>query len=263
MVHNMNSQSVQRWDDLMSQQADTENKIIEGSEKKGSVHWWKPVLLLGLLGAVLILTQVLDLKEQLGVVRFWIGNLGSYAPFAFALLYAVAVVAAVPGQVLTITAGALFGTVLGVVVVIFGATLGASVSFLIARYLARDTVAHWLSRNEKFRKLDRLTERCGATMVAITRLIPLFPFILLNYGFGLTKVPFWTYVFWSWLCMFPGTILYVAGSDALFTGIARGKIAWGIIVAMAVTAIILGFLIRFARGKLQNGDKASVVKGDL
>ncbi len=262
----MGSQSVEHWDGSMSQQADTGKNISEGSEKKGSVRCWKPVLFLGLLGGLLILAQVLDLKEQLGALRLWIGNLGPYAPVAFALLYAVAVVAAVPGSVLTIAAAALFGTVLGVVVVIFGATLGASASFLIARYLARDAVAHWLSRNEKFKKLDQLTERRGAVMVALTRLVPLFPFILLNYGFGLTKVPFRTYVFWSWLCMLPGTILYVAGSDALFTGIARGEIPWGIIGAVAVAAILLGLLIRFARSKLQGTDEASrvkTVKGDL
>jgi uncharacterized membrane protein YdjX (TVP38/TMEM64 family) len=76
---------------------------------------------------------------------------------------------------------------------------------------------------------------------------PLFPFNLLNYGFGLTRVPFWTYVFWSWLCMLPGTALYVVGADAVARGLAQGRVPWGLIGALAGVAVILFFLVRAAR----------------
>ena len=116
-----------------------------------------------------------------------------------------------PGSALTAVAGGLFGSVVGTVAVSAGATIGAALAFLVARYLARSSVEKWLEGNQKFQRLDRLTERQGAVMVAITRLVPLFPFNLLNFGFGLTRVPFWTYLIFSWLCMLPGTILYVVG----------------------------------------------------
>jgi uncharacterized membrane protein YdjX (TVP38/TMEM64 family) len=131
---------------------------------------------------------------------------------------------ALPGSALTVAAGALFGSVLGIAVVSIGPTIGSSLSFLIARYFARDPVAHRLSKNDRFRKLDQLTQKHGAVIVALTRLVPFLPFNLLNHGFGLARVPFSTYVFWSWLCMLPGTALYVIGADAFTSGISQGKI---------------------------------------
>jgi uncharacterized membrane protein YdjX (TVP38/TMEM64 family) len=90
-----------------------------------------------------------------------------------------------------------------------------------------NAVVNWLSRSDKFQKLDRLTEDHGAIIVALTRLVPISPFNLLNYGFGLTKVPFWTYVFWSWVCTLPGTILHVVGADAVTEAFAAGQSALG------------------------------------
>jgi uncharacterized membrane protein YdjX (TVP38/TMEM64 family) len=132
-----------------------------------------------------------------------------------------------------------------------GATVGASLAFLISRYFARDAIVRWLSDKEKFRRLDRLTEQHGAIIVALTRLVPLFPFNLLNYGFGLTRVRFWTYVFWSWLCMLPGTILYVVGADAIAKAIAQGRVPWTLVAILVAAAIALALLVRFARRKLQ------------
>jgi uncharacterized membrane protein YdjX (TVP38/TMEM64 family) len=182
--------------------------------------------------------------------------MGAWGPVVFVPLYAMAVVAALPGSALTVAAGALFGSVLGVLVVSTAATLGASLSFLIARYFARDAIARWLSTNEKFRRLDQLTEQHGVIIVALTRLVPLFPFNLLNYGFGLTRVPFWTYLFWSWLCMLPGTILYVVGADALTQGIARGEMPWVLIGAIGGVGALLMMLVRYARRRLQNEEMA-------
>lgn len=173
----------------------------------------------------------------------------------FVLLYVVAVVAMLPGSALTLAAGALFGSVVGTAVVSVGATLGAGAAFLVSRYFARDAAANWLGKNEKFRKLDQLTEKHGAIIVALTRLVPVFPFSLLNYGFGLTRVPFRTYLFWSWLCMLPGTLLYVVGADAVTKGIAQGKVPWPLVGGAAIAAIILTLLVRMARRKL-NAEEA-------
>jgi len=170
----------------------------------------------------------------------------------FVLLYAGAAVAALPGSALTLVAGALFGSVHGVIYVSIASTLGASLSFLISRYFAREAVAAWLSTKEKFRRLDELTERHGAIIVAITRLVPLFPFNILNYGFGLTRVRFRTYVFWSWLCMLPGTILYVVGADAVFKSIRGGRVPWVLAIVLAAAIAVLVVLVRLARRKLES-----------
>jgi uncharacterized membrane protein YdjX (TVP38/TMEM64 family) len=167
-------------------------------------------------------------------------------------MYAAAVVAALPGSALTVAAGALFGSVLGVIVVSIASTLGAALSFLVARYFARGAVAGWLSDKEKFRRLDRMTEEQGAIIVALTRLVPIFPFNLLNYGFGLTRVPFWTYVFWSWLCMLPGTVLYVVGADVVTKAVVQGEVPWLLVGALVAAAAVLAVLVRQARRKLQD-----------
>jgi len=216
--------------------------------------WLKPTLFALLLLVVVISARLLGIGERLGDLRDWIEGLGGWGPVVFVPLYALGVVAALPGSALTVAAGALFGSVLGVILVINAATLGASFSFLIARYLARESVAGWLGKNEKFQRLDQLTEKHGAIIVAITRLVPIFPFNLLNYGFGLTRVPFWTYVVWSWLCMLPGTILFVVGADALTRGVAEREVPWALVGVLVGAAILLTILVRQARRKLQEDE---------
>lgn len=191
------------------------------------------------------------LREVLEGARAWIDGLGSAGPAAFVALYALATVLAIPASLLTVAAGAMFGSVVGVASVSVGATLGAAASFAIARWIARDAIASRLEGNERFAKLDNLTERHGATIVAITRLVPLFPFVLLNYGFGLTKVRFWTYLGWSWLCMLPGTVLYVVGAAAITKGVREGAIPWPLVGIVAVVAAILVLLVRRARAKIE------------
>lgn len=169
----------------------------------------------------------------------------------FTFIYILGVVAAIPGSAITLLAGGLFGSVLGTVVVSVGSTVGAALCFLIARYFARDSVERWVARNEKFRKLDRMTAKQGATIVAITRLVPLFPFNLLNYGFGLTKVDFWQYVLWSWVCMMPGTILYVVAGDATAKGLSQGKVPWNLVFVGVGVILLLWLVGRGLKDKLK------------
>jgi uncharacterized membrane protein YdjX (TVP38/TMEM64 family) len=236
----------------MNEKIDTANDA-DTTESMGKAQGiWRPVALIAAIVAMLVAARFLGLGDQLGALRDWIQSMGSMGPVVFVLMYAVAVVAALPGSALTVAAGALFGSVVGVVVVSVASTLGAALSFLVGRYFARDAVAGWLSDKEKFQRLDRLTEEQGAVIVAVTRLVPIFPFNLLNYGFGLTRVPFWTYVFWSWLCMLPGTVLYVVGADAVTKALVQGEAPWLLIGAVVVTAAILAVLVRSARRRLHD-----------
>jgi uncharacterized membrane protein YdjX (TVP38/TMEM64 family) len=212
---------------------------------------WRPIVLIVVIVAVLILARVFGLGQRLGQLRDWIETLGIWGYLVFVLIYIAAVVIGIPGSAITIAGGVLFGSVVGIILVSIGSTIGASLAFLVARYFARDAIVRWLSSRERFSRLDRLTEEHGAIMVAITRLIPIFPFNLLNYGFGLTRVHFWTYAFWSWLCMLPGTVLYVVGTDA-FANIARGQVSWVLIVIVAVALGIVVLLGMLARRKLKS-----------
>jgi len=228
---------------------------MNSSNAKGKTKGlWRPIVLIAVIIAALILARVFGLDKRLGALRGWIENLGFWGPVVFMLLYVGGVVAGIPGSAITIAGGALFGSVRGVILVSIAATLGASLAFLIGRYFARDAIARWLSTKEKFSRLDQLTEKHGAIIVAITRLIPIFPFNLLNYGFGLTRVRFWTFVFWSWLCMLPGTALYVVGTDAITSGISQRRIPWELIGFVAGIIILLVILTRFARRKLKEDE---------
>ncbi|NCQ11772.1 MAG: TVP38/TMEM64 family protein [Bacteroidetes bacterium] len=213
--------------------------------------WIKPILALVTLVTIIALARYFQFDEKLIEIKDWIANQGAWAPILFIGLYVIATVAALPGSVLTIAAGALFGSVVGVITVILGATLGASLSFLIARYVAKDAISKLLEKNEKFQKLNKLTEKNGDIIVAITRLVPIFPFNLLNYGFGLTAVPFWTYVIWSAVCMLPGTILFVVGTDAVTTVINQGKIPWVLVFIVLIVISLITFIVKKAKARLK------------
>ncbi len=174
----------------------------------------------------------------------WIDGLGLWGPVAFIAGYAVATVAFAPGSLLTLAAGALFGLVRGTVYAWTGATIGAAAAFLIARYAARGWVERKIEGKPRFRKLDHSIGRDGGKIVALLRLAPVFPFVLLNYALGLTKVRFVHYL-WACFAMVPGTLLYVyygyVGREAL----EGGKTLWdwvllvvGLLAVLAVTVII-------------------------
>jgi len=213
---------------------------------------WRPIILLAAVAVVMVLAYLLDAGARIKDLREWISGLGVWGPAMFVLIYGVATVAALPGVALTAVAGGLFGAVTGTIAVSLGSTFGAGLAFLAARYFARQSVESWLSGNARFQKLDAMVERQGAVVVAITRLVPLFPFNLLNFGFGLTRVPFWTYLFYSWLCMLPGTIIYVAGFDAVFTAIKEGRVPWALVAVVAVMAGLLFLIVRQAKKRLKS-----------
>jgi uncharacterized membrane protein YdjX (TVP38/TMEM64 family) len=161
-----------------------------------------------LIGAIFVAARYFGAAPLRELLR-WIAGLGSSAPLVFVPFYVVACVLLIPGSILTLSAGFLFGVVRGSIYVSVSATLGATAAFLIGRYAARQRVATWFASYPKFRAVDEAVAHEGWKIVALTRLSPLFPFNLLNYAFGLTNVRVSDYVVASWAGTLPGTILYV------------------------------------------------------
>ncbi len=225
--------------------------------KAGHSGRWKPIVLLLIVVAMVVVSQRLGLGKRVADLKDWVASLGPWGPVVYVLIYIVGVVAAFPGGAMTVVAGALFGSVVGVACVSIASTVGASLCFLIARFFARDAVARWLSGNDKFQRLDRLTETHGAMIVAITRLVPLFPFNIINYGYGLTRVRFWTYVVVSWVCMMPGTIVYVVGADAITKAVREGRVPWVLVGVLAVVIVALALIVRSARRRLAEEEAKS------
>jgi uncharacterized membrane protein YdjX (TVP38/TMEM64 family) len=138
----------------------------------------------------------------------WVQGLGAIAPIGFILIYNLATVLFVPGLILTLGGGVLFGLGFGTIYVFIAATLGATIAFWIGRNLARDWVAEKMVDYPKFGAIDAAVAKNGFKIVLLTRLSPLFPFNVLNYAFGITQVSLKDYVLGS-IGMIPGTILYV------------------------------------------------------
>ena len=185
------------------------------------------------------------MQELLHSFQGWVIGLGPLGWVLYALVYAVCCVLFVPASILTLGAGALYGLGTGTAVVLAGATLGATLSFLLAKSVLRKKIERMTAGNAKFQALDRAIGKEGAKIVFLVRLAPVFPFTYINYAFGLTGVRTLPYVVASFFGMIPGTFAYVyLGSAA--AGAASGEadttkkivqIA-GAVVALVVTIFV-------------------------
>ncbi|MGH7334438.1 MAG: TVP38/TMEM64 family protein [Candidatus Rokuibacteriota bacterium] len=188
-----------------------------------------------------------------------VAGLGPWGPVIFVLLYIGATVLFLPGSILTLGAGFVFGVVRGAILVSISATLGATAAFLVGRYLARDWVSRKMAAHATFKVIDEAVAREGWKIVGLTRLSPVFPFNLLNYAFGLTRVSLRDYVLASWIGMMPGTVMYVylgslAGDLASVGGGGRARTPaeWALyVVGLLATVAVAVYVTRVARRALQ------------
>lgn len=204
--------------------------------------------------ALVLVLKFIHVQDGLKAALDWIDKLGPWGPVIFVLLYVVATVLFIPGSVLTLGAGALFGVTLGSVYVSISATLGATAAFLVGRYLARDAIARKIEQNEKFAAIDHAVADEGWKIVFLTRLSPVFPFTLLNYAFGLTRVKLGHYVLASWIGMIPGTVMYVYLGSLVHVGAGHRLRSTGEWILYAVgllaTVVVTVFVTRLAKGAL-------------
>ena len=215
-----------------------------------------------LIGIVVVVALIM-LGRQVGayVPEFavWVNSLGVWGPIVFICGYAVAAVAFVPGSLLTLAAGAIFGLGEGVVYVFIAAVLGSSAAFLVSRHLARSAIEQRLAGNARFAAIDRAVSAQGRKIVFLLRLSPVFPFNLLNYALGLTNVRFVDYLAAS-LGMLPGTLLYVyygklAGDVAALAGgaaVEKGAGYYAVLVlGLVATIVVTTIVTRIARRALK------------
>jgi uncharacterized membrane protein YdjX (TVP38/TMEM64 family) len=229
----------------------TDNTISDGQfvssarPAKSSPSIWKWVV-----GAVLVIALIvgwcfLPVKEWSGSFHTWIKDLGAWGMLIFGVVYIVATVLLVPGSVLTVVAGLAFGVAIGFLVVVVSATIGATLAFLIARYLVHKRVEALLARRPKFKAVNAAVSEAGWKIVGLLRLSPLVPFNLQNYFYGITDVKLIQYVPATFVGIMPGTLLYVylgaAGNAA--SGKGGGPLQWtffavGLIATVAVAVLV-------------------------
>jgi uncharacterized membrane protein YdjX (TVP38/TMEM64 family) len=214
------------------------------------------LLILAGLGALVLLGR--SVGDAVPRFADWVGSLGIWGPLVFMLGYAVAVVAFVPASLLTLAAGAIFGVGWGTAYVMAAATVGSAAAFLVARYLARGAIEKRLADSARFDAVDRAVGERGRRIVFLLRLSPVFPFNLLNYALGLTRVGFTDYVIAS-VGMLPGTVLYVylgkvAGDVAAVAGGAAPERGTAetvlLVVGLVATIVVTTFVTRIARRAL-------------
>jgi uncharacterized membrane protein YdjX (TVP38/TMEM64 family) len=212
----------------------------------------------------LLLMRALPMDQITKALGQWTGSLGVWGPVVLALVYVAATVFLVPGSLLTLAAGAIFGLWIGFITASFGSVIGASLAFLISRYLARSKVKKMAKANRNFGAIDEAINEGGWKIVALLRFSPAIPFNLQNYMFGLTNIKFWQYLLTSWIAMIPGTFMYVylgyAASTAA-SGDGKSVGEWALLaVGLLATIAVTVYVTYLAKNKLN--DKTEVKDPD-
>ena len=232
------------------------------------------LLLAFLLTALIAAAVGLPVQAWLAETLIWAGQHPHGARALFIVVYVAAAVLVVPGSILTLGAGFLFGLPLGIALVSIGSVLGAAAAFLVGRFFARAWVRERIADLPRFRALDLATHHDGFMIVFLARLSPLFPYNLLNYGLGLTAVRFRDYFLATWIGMLPATVLFVyVGSLAKnLTALLHGDIdaGWatrvllviGFVATVALTVLITRRATRTLRDRLQAEDGQVAAPGE-
>ena len=224
----------------------------ERARKAARVSKWKWIAAAAALAAVIAAWSLLPLKAWLTALGASIDGLGMFGPILFGLLYMVAELLMIPGAILIVGAGYLFGLAAGMVVVWIAATLAAAVSFFVARRLARDDVARFARRHRRFAALDGAIAQGNWKVVAMLRFSPIVPFGLSNYMYGLSKIRFAPYIAATALGMLPGTFLYVyLGTAGRGLGGKWTPWHWALVgVGLLATAAASVYLTRLTKKRL-------------
>jgi uncharacterized membrane protein YdjX (TVP38/TMEM64 family) len=230
------------------------------------MNWFKKYwrwIALG-LGLVLLTVAVsfLPVASWVETLTDWIRQLGIAGAFIFIGVYALAAVLFLPGAIFTIAAGLVYGIVGGTAVAEVGATLGAALAFLVARYVVRQRIEQLAQKNKKFGAIDEAIGEQGWKIVGLLRLSPLIPFNVSNYFYGITSIGFWPYLLASAVGILPGTLLYAYLGAIGQAGLAGGKkghspLEWTFLgFGLLATIVVTVFVSRVAQQALKKAGAA-------
>jgi len=229
--------------------------------------WIRPVLALLLAAAGVIAARALGLGdvirlENVAGLKQWIEGYGALAPAIYVVGYVLATVFFVPGLPITVLGGVAFGPLWGTLYAWIGATIGLGLAFLVARYAVRGTVERWVQASPRIARMDAQAAEHGWRIVMLTRLVPIFPFNLQNYAYGITRIGFWPYLVTSSICILPASAAFTFAGGALSDGRGDIKRTLGYLAMAGVLLVLISLIPRWLqrRSKLA-GDllKAAVV----
>ncbi|KRT34806.1 Uncharacterized membrane protein YdjX, TVP38/TMEM64 family, SNARE-associated domain [Acetomicrobium thermoterrenum DSM 13490] len=201
----------------------TVNNLKNQKTKNSSGNIKRVLTAVVIIGAIILILHRLGVfsyltLENISRIREWILSFGIWGPVIYIILWIAACVFFLPGLPVALVGGIAFGPLWATVYSSIGSTLGATAAFLIARYVARNMVEEWVNKSPQLKKIDEGVKKHGWRMLMITRLVPIFPFNVQNYVYGLTKISLTTYMLVSWICMLPGTIAYSFAGGSLSQG---------------------------------------------
>lgn len=204
----------------------------------------KVVAAIVLVAIVIVALRSLPIAGELARFQGWVRGQGAFGYVVYVLVYAICVVFLVPASLLTIGAGVIFGVVPGTLVVIAGATIGATAAFLLARGTMRERVARWAKRDRRFEAVDAAVAREGAKIVLLVRLSVVFPFTWVNYAFGLTAIRALPYIVATFIGIAPATLAFVyIGAAAGEAVTAAGQMRLAVYVLGAICALAVSIYV--------------------
>jgi len=224
-------------------------RTFQYSKESSKTGLLKKILpLLAIVAAILAMRWTgLSRYMETEALRQLVEQSGIFAPLVYMLIYTIAPVLFFPGLPITIVGGILFGPFWGVLYAIIGSTCGACAAFLVSRHISGNWIETKL-KSPRWRRLYDGVEKHGWKMVAFTRLVPIFPFNLLNYAFGLTKIKFWHYAVTTFVCMLPACIAFIVFSSSLLD-IFRGKVSASFLVGIGLIVLISLIPVLYRRYK--------------
>ncbi|MGL4671501.1 MAG: TVP38/TMEM64 family protein [Cetobacterium sp.] len=186
-------------------------------------------------------------KEQLKTL---IESFGILAPLSYILLYCIVTVTTISTLPLSLAGGVLFGPVYGIIYTMIGASFGMMSSFLIARYIAKDFIERKFSNLQIFKKINEGVKKDGPFILAVTRLLPIFPFGIQNYLYGLTSISFFKYTIFSIVFILPGTSVFVLLAGAISAGNTKDAAKISLIASLIFLALTI--ITRVIQNKIKN-----------
>ncbi len=205
-------------------------------KKKGSaknIIIFVAILIIGFV--VAYFTGFIDFIKDVDAMQTFFNDLGIIGYIIYIVLYVIVAVFMLPASVITIIAGIVFGAVKGGIIALIGATVGACASFIVSRYIARDAIVSKFQDNAVFKKIEKGAEENGTSFLILTRLVPVFPYNVQNYAYGLTNVKLRTYALVSLVCMAPGAFIYAFMAGEIVTN--------GVSVKLLIQFTVAGLLL--------------------
>ena len=214
--------------------------------------WWRIAVLAGLIVAAMVVAKVCGLFDKLDVIRLQVESLGVWGKILFALAYIALSTFGFPFSWLNIAAGVFFDFPTALILCVFGYSTGFAFGFLFARKLARRQVAAWVARHPRLSRIDEQIARHGGAVVAFARLAFL-PNNVLNYTFGVSRVGFATYCFWTCLTLIPHAVINICLGGAVYSVSAIGRVPWKLVSLGGAFLALLAIVIPLAWRRMKGG----------